>query len=102
MTRPFTHPAAKDITIDGLLYALSDKIRRDIMVKLMSCESMCCNEACADGLPPSTISFHHKILRETGLIKSVKEGVSVVNSARHVEIEKRFPGLLAAILNNHK
>ncbi|WP_206781197.1 ArsR/SmtB family transcription factor, partial [Escherichia coli] len=52
-------------------------------------------------LAPSTISHHHRILRESGLIRSEKRGVAVVNSVRRDEIEARFPGLLAAILVPH-
>jgi DNA-binding transcriptional ArsR family regulator len=46
----------------------------------------------------STISFHTKVLRESGLIHSEKVGVSVINSVRYEEVNKRFPGLLDAIL----
>jgi DNA-binding transcriptional ArsR family regulator len=101
VTRPFNHPSTNDITIDGLLHALADPVRRAIIIKLMSGESMSCSKACAD-LPPSTISFHHKVLRETGLIHSEKKGVEVINRLRKEEIDKRFPGLLASILGHHR
>ncbi len=52
-------------------------------------------------MAPSTISHHHRILRESGLIRSQKRGVAVVNSVRAVELEARFPGLLTAILQQH-
>ncbi|MDB5986999.1 MAG: Transcriptional regulator, ArsR family [Nevskia sp.] len=101
MARPFQHPSAKDLTIDGVLYALSDPVRRGIVAKLIDCNGMSCSQACED-LPASTVSFHHKILRDTGLIRSEKRGVEVINIVRKAELEKRFPGLLAAILSNHK
>lgn len=101
MPRPFQHPAVKDITLDGLLHALSDPERRNIVAKLMSCDGMSCNKACVD-LPPSTISFHHKILREAGLIRSEKKGVEVINTLRKADIDKRFPGVLEAVFRNHK
>lgn len=91
----------KDLTIDGVLYALSDSIRREIVVKLASCESMSCSKSCASDLPPSTVSFHHKILRENGLIRSEKVGVEVINTLRKGEIDKKFPGLLDSILKHH-
>lgn len=100
MARAFNHPSAKDITIDGLLHALSDPVRRGIVLKLMNGEGMSCSKACVD-LSPSTISFHHKILRETGLIHSEKRGVEVINRVRKDEIDKRFPGLLDTILEHH-
>ena len=57
-----------------------------------------CGQTCA-GLPPSTVSHHHRVLREAGLIRSERAGVEVKNKARAEEIERRFPGLLAAILS---
>ena len=101
MARAFVHPSPKDFSIDGVLYALADPVRRNVVAKLMGCESMSCSKACGD-LSPSTISFHHKILRETGLIHSEKKGVEVINSLRKEEVDKRFPGLLNAILANHR
>lgn len=99
MARGFIHPSAKDFTIDGVLYALSDPIRRKIIQKLLKCDEkgMSCNKAC-DELSPSTISFHYKVLRESGLILSKKEGVKVINSLRLDEMNKRFPGLIENIL----
>lgn len=96
MARPFTHPATGDISLDNVLHALSDPQRRHIVRKLMASESMSCVQACAT-LPPSTISFHHKILREAGLIRSEKKGVEVINTLRRAEIDERFPGLLDAV-----
>jgi len=101
MARAFTHPAAKDITIDGILHALADPIRRGIVAKLMHGEGMSCNQACTE-ISPSTISFHHKILRESGLIRSEKIGVAVINHLRREEIDRRFPGLLESILEHHR
>lgn len=100
MTRAFTHPATCDISLDTVLYALSDPTRRDIVTKLMASESMSCIQACAT-LPPSTVSFHHKILREAGLIRSEKKGVEVINTLRRQCIDERFPGLLDAVFPPH-
>ncbi|MGV3523739.1 MAG: ArsR/SmtB family transcription factor [Candidatus Sericytochromatia bacterium] len=100
MARTFTHPASQEITLDGILYALSDPIRRSIVSKLLHADRLSCTKACTN-LPPSTISFHHKILRESGLIRSEKIGVAVINSVRQDEIESRFPGLLQSILQYH-
>lgn len=100
MARVFTHPSLQDVTIDGVLYALSDPVRRNILVKLMGCEGLSCAKTCVD-LPPSTVSFHYKILREAGLIRSEKVGVEVRNTVRLAEVNQRFPGLLDAILSHH-
>lgn len=63
---------------------------------------MSCSKAACEELSPSTISFHHKILRESGLIRSEKVGVEVINSLRTEDLNKRFPGLLDSILEFHK
>lgn len=100
MGRSFHHPTVRDIDIDGVLHALADPMRRKIVAKLTNCEGMSCSKACVN-LPPSTISFHHKILRDAGLIRSEKKGVEVINSLRRVDIDKRFPGLLDAVLGKN-
>ena len=99
MARPFTHPAQSDLTLDNVLHALSDPVRREIVQKLMASDRMSCARACAQH-PPSTVSFHHKILREAGLIRSEKKGVEVINSLRRQDIDARFPGLLDAIFRS--
>jgi DNA-binding transcriptional ArsR family regulator len=98
MARPFHHPSAEEITLDGILYALSDPTRRAIVTKLRASRGLNCGQVC-EGLPPSTISHHHRILRENGLIRSEKKGVEVINSVRDEDIDGRFPALLDAILS---
>ena len=98
MAREFVHPSIKSVTIDGILYALSDPARRAIFKKVIGCDGMSCSEGCDGSLSPSTISFHYKILRENGLIFSEKKGVQVINTDRKAEIDKKFPGLLDSIL----
>ena len=98
MGRTLVHPSIQDITIDGILYALSDPERRLILKKLIDSKGINCSEACKSKLSPSTMSFHFKILRENGLIFSEKKGVEVINTSRKSDVDKRFPGLLNNIL----
>lgn len=100
MARPFYHPSASDITLDGILHALADPVRRNIVAMLLANDGISCSKACGD-LPPSTISHHYRILREAGIIRSQKQGVSVINSVRKAELEKQFPKLLATIFKFH-
>jgi DNA-binding transcriptional ArsR family regulator len=53
-------------------------------------------------IPKSTLSLHFKALREAGLIRGERRGVEMHNTSRCSEIDKRFPGLIAAIVNAHK
>ncbi|TGN18231.1 ArsR/SmtB family transcription factor [Leptospira idonii] len=100
MTRPFHHPRLEEITLDGLLHALSDPIRRQIVFNLVGCEGKSCNKT-FEGLAPSTLSFHYKVLRETGLVRSEKKGVEVINFIRKEEIESKFPDLLKKVYQFH-
>jgi DNA-binding transcriptional ArsR family regulator len=49
-------------------------------------------------IPKSTLSQHFKALREAGLIRSERRGVELQNTSRCAELEKRFPGLIPAIV----
>jgi len=53
-------------------------------------------------IPKSTLSQHFKVLREAGLIRSERHGIEMHNTSRCAELEQRFPGLVAAIINAHK
>src|SRR5688572_32009538 len=104
--RPLFHPAAEDITVEGILYALSDPVRVQIFVQIAKAE---CAQRCAafleisqQSVPKSTLSQHFKVLREAGLIRSERRGVEMHNSARCEEIGKRFGTLIPAIIAAHK
>lgn len=99
--RPIAHPTTDEISLAGLLHALADPIRLDIVRRLCTagCEMNCITSA-ADlaGLSKSTLSHHFRILREAGLVRSERRGVELLNKLRLDEIEARFPGLLRSIL----
>ncbi len=99
MQRPFVHPPIEDVKLESVLYALADPARLAIVSKLASgnCPLNCSAAAPAD-LPKSTQSHHYQVLREAGLIRSERKGTSVENSLRCDELEKRFPGVMQAIL----
>ncbi len=103
--RPLIHPAIEDITVEGILHALSDPVRVSIYASLAAsgCSSICSNflEISDRSIPKSTLSQHFRALREAGLVRSERQGVEMYNSSRCKEIEQRFPGLLIAILNAH-
>jgi DNA-binding transcriptional ArsR family regulator len=96
----FVHPSADDITLPGVLGALADPMRLRIIKSMMS-EKGCMS--CTDAAPcpkmaKSTLSNHFRILREAGLIRTVKQGVEHRNTIRADDINARFPGLLKTIL----
>lgn len=80
-----------------MLHALSDPVRLDIVRRLAKGGEKTCAEL-DGGRPKSTMSHHFRVLRDAGLVRTRGEGVTHFNSARLDELEKRFPGLLDAIL----
>src|SRR5882757_10163132 len=104
--RPLYHPSLKEITVQGLLYALSDPVRVRIYAELAQADSaMNCTAFSFDGelkLPKSTLSQHFKILREAGLIRSERQGVELKNSTRCQELKKKFGPLVATIIQAYK
>lgn len=104
--RPLFHPSIGDVTVEAILHALSDPVRVAIYAQIVSSE---CPQCCSNFLnisekciPKSTLSQHFKALREAGLIRSERRGVEMHNTSRCAEIEKRFPGLIMAIVKAHK
>lgn len=100
--RPLPHPALGDITLAGILHALSDGTRVAIFAGIAG---SACSQRCAAfstvserAVPKSTLSQHFRALREAGLIRSERQGVEMLNTSRCAEIETRFPGLIPAIL----
>lgn len=101
MAKPFHHPAVGQLTLTGILHALSDPIRRQIVMRLMETKCLNCNKSCT-ALSPSTLSFHFRVLREAGLVYSEKNGTSVDSTLRRKDVESRFPGLLRAVMKHHE
>src|SRR3954470_21818275 len=102
--KPLVHPALEDITVEGILHALSDPIRVEIFAKMADSP---CSATCSSFLivgdkavPKSTLSQHFKVLREAGLIRSERVGVEMKNTSRCAEIATRFPTLLPAIVSS--
>jgi DNA-binding transcriptional ArsR family regulator len=50
----------------------------------------------------STLSHHFRVLRDSGLIRTTKQGVENLNCVRWDEVNARFPGLLKAIMKHQR
>src|ERR1700752_1946043 len=103
--RPLFHPSIEDVTVEGILHALSDPVRAAIYADIVAQE---CSHNCSTfltvsdrAIPKSTLSQHFRALREAGLIRGERRGVEMHNTSRCAEIAQRFPGLLRAIVNAH-
>lgn len=103
--RPLFHPSIEDVTVEGILHALSDPVRVAMYADIVAQE---CPQNCSrfltvsdKAIPKSTLSQHFKILREAGLIRSERHGVEMHNVSRCTELGRRFPGLIQAIVTAH-
>ena len=103
--RPLFHPSVEDVTVEAILHALSDPVRVAIYAQIVgsACSQNCSNflKVQEKAIPKSTLSQHFKALREAGLIRGERVGVEMQNTSRCAEIEKRFPGLIMAIVKAH-
>jgi DNA-binding transcriptional ArsR family regulator len=105
LMRPLFHPSIEDVTVEAILHALSDPVRVAIYADIVGSS---CPQACSKflrvrekAIPKSTLSVHLKALREAGLIRGERRGIEMSNTSRCAEIEKRFPGLIMAIVKAH-
>ena len=101
VVRPLFHPSIDDVTVEGILHALSDPVRVAMYADIVGagCSQNCSNflKVSDKHIPKSTLSQHFKALREAGLIRGERVGVEMRITSRCGEIEKRFPGLIRAI-----
>ncbi len=102
LLKPLYHPSVNQITVQGILCALSDPVRVRIFSELakVTCSMNCSAflNAKSGPLPKSTLSQHFKILREAGLIRSERKGVELLNFARCEDLQKRFGSMIMEIL----
>ncbi|MEH1965979.1 MULTISPECIES: ArsR/SmtB family transcription factor [unclassified Nostoc] len=91
------HPDRKNISLPGVLYALGDPVRLEI-VRLLATEGEQCCARFDFAIAKSTMSNHFKILRESGIVFTRKEGTQHINILRREDLEMLFPGLLDAVL----
>lgn len=101
--RPLFHPSVEDIRPEAILHALSDPVRVALFSLIAEGQTTqnCASLACLAGksVPKSSLSQHFRILREAGLIRSLRQGVEMRNESRCGEVNERFPGLIPAILS---
>jgi DNA-binding transcriptional ArsR family regulator len=106
LMRPLNHPRPEEMTVQGILYALSDPVRVRIFIELMGAD---CAKSCSTfvnvnktPLPKSTLSHHITVLRDAGLIRSVRKGVELQNVARCADLKKKFGTMIKAILQAYQ
>ena len=95
--RLITHPVAEQLSLPGVLNALSDPVRMEIVRELSDGAELSCGSLDVP-VSKSTLTHHLKVLREAGLTHTRSEGVQRLVSLRQADIEARFPGLLGCVL----
>ncbi len=95
----YPEPDIEDVELVDVLRAVADPARLAIV------------RALADGMPrskgpdvwgldiqKSTLSHHFRTLREAGVTRTIVSGREHFIQLRRTELDRRFPGLLAALL----
>lgn len=91
------HPEVADITLQGVLDALADPVRRSIFLQLASIsEGIACGTFDIS-VTRSTGTHHFRVLRRAGIIRQHYVGTLKVNTLRRTELDSLFPGLLDAL-----
>jgi DNA-binding transcriptional ArsR family regulator len=95
---PIAHPELDEIELPAVLHALSDPVRLRIVAGLARADDVSCGSF---ELPvtKSTCTHHFRVLREAGIIRQRAAGTARLNTLRREDLDARFPGLLATILD---
>jgi DNA-binding transcriptional ArsR family regulator len=94
---PLVPESLDALDLAAILHALSDPLRLRIVAQLADGSEHTCGSF---GLPiaKSTCSHHFRVLREAGVVAQRVDGKCRLNRLRSDELNERFPGLLAAVL----
>ena len=92
------HPERSEIQLEGVLHALSDPVRLRIVRELAAAEGERPCGSFEHAVTKSTMTHHFKVLREAGVIRQRQEATLRLTSLRREDLDARFPGLLARIL----
>ncbi len=93
-----SHPQPEKLSLPEVLHALSDPVRLEIVRALEGGGEMSCSRLGAP-VSKSTLSHHLKVLRDAGVTRTRSEGTRRLVSLRTSDLERRFPGLLACVLD---
>jgi DNA-binding transcriptional ArsR family regulator len=92
------HPEADQITLQGVLDALVDPVRRSIVRQIAAADQ---DKACGTfdiTVTRSTGTHHFKVLRQAGVIRQYYVGTSKMNALRRADLDRMLPGLFDAIV----
>ncbi|MHB8324467.1 MAG: ArsR/SmtB family transcription factor [Candidatus Dormibacteria bacterium] len=99
--RELRHPRVEEFDLPTVLAALADPIRLRTVAELAGRAELAageCGERCAADAAKSTMSHHFRVLRDAGVTHTRIEGAHRYVTLREDDLNRRFPGLLDAIL----
>jgi DNA-binding transcriptional ArsR family regulator len=94
-------PSRKELLLTAVMYALSDEVRLGIVRQLAAKGEQPCGVFEVDR-PKSSLSHHFRVLRESGVVSTRKDGKALMNTLRWADLEARFPGLLEVVCGKRK
>ena len=93
------HPSTDSLELATIMRTLGDPLRLEIVRMLGGGEELVCSEIQdALALPPSTGSYHLRLLREAGVTRTRAEGTQRFIALRRNDLERRFPGLVDVLV----
>ena len=99
MSPEFPIPDMADVTLVGVMRALSDPTRLRIVQQLADGEEHAkSGEVWGFDVHKSTMAHHFKILREAGITRTVVTGRTHSIQLRRSELDTKFPGLIDALV----
>ena len=97
------HPPAEELRLPKVLAALADPARLATVQTLARVGESPCGRIQQDAgleVSKSTMSHHLRILREAGITHSRVQGARRLLTLRRKDLDRRFPGLLDAVLHS--
>lgn len=89
------HPPTSALELATIMRVVGDPVRLQMVRLLSDGRPRVCGEISnALGLPPSTSSYHLRLLRDAGVIRSRAQGTLRLVSLRSGDLDERFPGLV--------
>jgi DNA-binding transcriptional ArsR family regulator len=92
------HPTVDELELPAVLHALSDPQRLAIVRALAESPDPRRCGSFGLALAKSTMTHHFRVLREAGVVSQHEEGTARLNRLRREDLDRRFPGLLDAVL----
>jgi DNA-binding transcriptional ArsR family regulator len=98
-SRDLPHPVREEIRLEGVLHALSDPMRLQVVRELAATgDELSCSHFVLP-VTKSTTTHHFRVLRESGVIRQVYRGTAKMNGLRRGDLDDLFPGLLDSLLS---